>query len=157
MKEQEFLALVNSCKGMVFKLIHYYTDDPEEAKDWLQEILFQSWKSFPKFNKESKFSTWFYSIAVKTILSQRKAYSITTVEVKEIEQTSSNLDRFEDKEKLDWAIKQLNPEDRFLIHLSFEGYSQEEIAGMVGINPNAIGVKNFRIKRQLRNILKNHE
>ncbi len=157
MKEQDFLALVNSCKGMVFKLIHYYTDDPEEAKDWLQEILFQSWKSYPNFNHQSKFSTWFYSIAVNTILSQRKVYLFKALEMEEMEQSPSTLDRFEDKERLDWAIKQLNPEDRFLIHLYLEGYSQEEIAGMVGIKPNAVGVKTFRIKQQLRSLLKNHE
>ena len=153
MKEQEFLALVNSCKGMVFKLIHYYTEDDDEAKDWLQEILFQAWKSYPKFNQESKFSTWFYRIAVNTILGQRKTFKVSRIEIKEREDAFSTIDRFEDKEKLDWAIRQLNPADRFLIHLYLEGYSQEEIAGLIGIKANAVGVKTFRIKQQLRSLL----
>ena len=157
MKEREFLKRVKECKGMVFKLIYYYTDDREEAKDWLQEILYQSWKSYPTFNNHSKFSTWFYKIAINTILSQKKLYSIQKAEYKDEIQTISNLDRFENKEKLDWAIKQLNPEHRFLIHLYFEGYSHEEIAELIGIKSNAVGVKIFRIKQHLKNLLQNHD
>lgn len=142
---------------MVFKLLHYYTDNPEEAKDWLQEILFQSWKSYPGFNHHSKFSTWFYRIAINTILSQRKQYSYSKTDLKEEMQSFSNIDRYEDKEKLDWAIKQLNPEHRFLVHLYFEGYSHDEIAEMIGIKPNAVGVKIHRIKQQLKSILLTHE
>jgi RNA polymerase sigma-70 factor (ECF subfamily) len=60
--EKEFLEQVRENQGIIYKLVGVYANDPEEKKDLYQEIVLQTWKSWPAFRKESKFSTWLYRI-----------------------------------------------------------------------------------------------
>ena len=64
----EFTRLIDENRGIIFKVIRLYVNDQEEAKDLYQEILFQSWKSYERFNGLSKFSTWLYRVSLNTVL-----------------------------------------------------------------------------------------
>lgn len=51
------------------------------------------------------------------------------------------------------AIRSLGEIDRMLISLHLDGYSNDEIADIAGITPNNVGVKLYRIRATLTNIL----
>nr|MBC7613502.1 sigma-70 family RNA polymerase sigma factor [Pseudopedobacter sp.] len=68
--------------------------------------------------------------------------------------TAPQSDKNEDVQRLHQAIRQLAETDRVIITLNLEGYENPEIADILGITPNYIGVKLFRIKNQLQTLLK---
>jgi RNA polymerase sigma-70 factor (ECF subfamily) len=60
-------------------------------------------------------------------------------------------------EQLGKSISLLEKQDRLIISLILEGLSYEQVAEIVGITTNYVGVKVSRIKKQLYLLLKKHE
>ena len=67
----------------------------------------------------------------------------------------TNLNNNDDKQQLIHAIKQLNETERAIITLYLDELSYAEIAAIIGISENNVGVKINRIKNKLYNILSN--
>ncbi|HEX4875047.1 MAG TPA: sigma-70 family RNA polymerase sigma factor [Chitinophagaceae bacterium] len=156
MSEKEFLAQVQANQGIIYKLVGLYVTDKEEKKDLYQEVLLQTWKAWPSFRGEAKFSTWLYRITLNTILTwQRKEKKM------ELRDDLENLSpavphkslQQEEAQRLHWAIRRLAETDRAIISLSLEGFDNGEIADMLGISANHVAVKLHRIKQQLQNVL----
>ena len=51
-------------------------------------------------------------------------------------------------------MKQLDETNRIILTLHFDGYKNDEIAEMCGINKNHVSVKLHRSKQQIVNLLK---
>lgn len=156
MSEQEFLRQVRENQGIIYKLVGLYARDPDEKKDLYQDILLQTWKAWPGFRGESRFSTWLYRISLNTILGHRRKENRRPVilEHEEDRHMVENMapDR-QDKEALRKAIRQLKETDRAVITLHLDGYGNMEIADMLGITPNHVAVKLNRIKGHLQDQL----
>ena len=56
-------------KGMIFKISKMYVDNQDDREDLYQEIVFQLWKSYQKFEGKSQFSTWLYRVSLNTALT----------------------------------------------------------------------------------------
>ena len=63
----------------------------------------------------------------------------------------------EEQEKLYQAINQLNINDKAITLLYLDDYTYDEIASIIGISTNHIGVKINRIKKELIKIINGHE
>ncbi|MCU0403872.1 MAG: sigma-70 family RNA polymerase sigma factor [Chitinophagaceae bacterium] len=155
-KEAAFMEQIRENKGIILKLVGLYANDEEERKDLYQEILFQAWKGYSGFRGDSKFSTWLYRISLNTILtSQRKAKrvdyreSVEDVHITDEQDAAKN----ENTRLLRQAIRSLPETERALITLHLDGYSNPEIADIIGITVNNATVKLHRIKNQLINQL----
>jgi RNA polymerase sigma factor (sigma-70 family) len=150
--ESAFMEQVQSNRGIIARLVGLYANSEEEKKDLYQEILFQAWKGFSSFRGDAKFSTWLYRISLNTILTgQRK---VNKVEYREtIEDAHWNDEgeqvKNENARMLRLAIRRLPETERAIITLHLDGYSNPEIAEMMGISPNNATVKLHRIKNQL--------
>ena len=68
-KQQEFLNLIDSHKGILHKVSRMYMDNDEDQNDLIQEIVLQLWHSYERFEGNSKFSTWMYRVSVNTALT----------------------------------------------------------------------------------------
>lgn len=155
--EQTFITQVNQCHGLILKLIGLYAYSVEDRNDMYQEILLNAWKGLPAFRGEAKFSTWIYQIALNTIFTlnrkrARMSYQDTMKHF--IIPVNLNHDEKEDVRRLYVAIRQLPEADRAIITLHLEGYSNQEVAELIGIKPNHVGVKLHRLKNQLQTLLK---
>lgn len=156
MSETEFLALVKQHQGIIYKLVGIYANDEEEKKDLYQEILLQTWKGWPAFKGNSKFSTWLYRICLNTILTQKRKTS--RVDYKDSleniapAELHSSIQK-EDIVNLQKAIRQLAETDRAIISMHLDGYDNGEIAEVIGISNNNVAVKLHRCKQQLANLL----
>ncbi|GAB4286977.1 MAG: RNA polymerase sigma factor [Ignavibacteriaceae bacterium] len=155
--QKAFLKIVDENQGIIYKVCKMYRDSVEDQEDLYQDIVLQLWKSYPKFRKESKVSTWMYRIALNTAIATFRKNKIK-LEFKETI-TENNNPNFtetpsENEERMFDAISTLNKAERALIALYLEDYSYREIAEITGITENYVGVKINRIKNKLKSILK---
>lgn len=143
MSQSEFLALLRSNQGIIYKLVGLYAGDQEEKKDLYQEILLQTWKAWPSFRGEAKFSTWLYRLSLNTIFTQqRKVSKIEYVESLEtIAPAVKNLsEASQDAERLHKAIRLLAETDRAIISMHLDAYENTEVAEVVEwMNRKAFG------------------
>ena len=155
MSEKEFLARLKEHQGIVYKLVHLYTDTEEDKKDLYQEILLQAWKSYPGFRGESKFSTWLYRLCLNTIFTlQKKINRIEYTDTRQFEETLAAEPNVNETERLYMALRTLAETDRAVVSLHLDGYSNQVIGTILGITPNLVGVKFHRAKQQLASLLK---
>lgn len=154
-QQNEFLKRVEENRGIIYKVVNLYVEDPEDKKDLYQEIVFQSWKSFRNFKETARFSTWLYKISLNvsiTYLSKRKKRTKLQEALKE-EPITVHKELSERADVMYRAIRTLNEMDRGLIMLHLEGYDNTEISEISGISKSNTGVKLHRIKQQLIQIL----
>jgi RNA polymerase sigma factor (sigma-70 family) len=157
LEEQEFLTLVKQCHGLILKLIALYAYSLSDRNDLYQEILLNAWKGRSAFRQEAKFSTWLYQVAINTIFTaNRKTKTISYSDTMEdfIIPVVPQTEQKEDVQRLYAAIRQLADVDRVVITMHLDGYDNPEIADVLGIKANYIGVKLHRVKNQLQTILK---
>lgn len=155
MTEKAYLQKIEEHKGIILKVVNLYADDLEDRKDLYQEIVFQSWSAYGRFEGNSKFSTWLYRISLNvalTFLNKRKKVS----QLKENTLQEHLYEPQELSERADFlyrAIKQLSETDRSIIMLHLDGFDNGEISEIIGISKGNTNVKLHRIKQQLTTIL----
>ena len=66
-----FTKWLEEHSSSVIKVARAYTLTMDERQDLAQEILFQAWKSMPKFNGKASPATWFYRVALHTAIPER--------------------------------------------------------------------------------------
>jgi RNA polymerase sigma-70 factor (ECF subfamily) len=155
MTEKAYLQKIEDHKGIILKVVNLYADDLEDRKDLYQEIVFQSWSAYERFEGNSKFSTWLYRISLNVALTflkkQKKRNDINETNLQDISFEPEEL-----SERADFlyrAIKQLTEIDRSIIMLHLDGFENTEISEMMGLSKTNTNVKLHRIKQQLTIIL----
>jgi RNA polymerase sigma-70 factor (ECF subfamily) len=153
----DFLLLINQHRGILHKVVNLYVDEALEREDLIQEIQFQAYKSFERFRGESQFSTWLYRVSLNTVFSYRKKINRR----KEAEQQSAAEPIQElpsdAAQELYFHIRQLEPIKRMIITLHLEGFGNQEIAAITGMNANVIGVRLHRIREVLTQKMNRHD
>lgn len=155
MDKQAFLTTITQHQGMLHKLCRLYRDTLEDREDLFQEMIYQLWKSFPAFKGNAKISTWIYRIALNTALAgfRKKNLPVTYTDTfPEIAQPADHRDN-EQQELFFAALKQLSDAEKAIIALYLEDMSYQEIAGIIGIEENYVGVKLNRIKNKIKSLL----
>jgi RNA polymerase sigma-70 factor (ECF subfamily) len=142
--------------GIIIKICRAYTDTQEDFEDYYQEVCLQIWRSHESFREQSEWSTWVYRISLNvclTLLKKKKEHNLTSDFLPDevIEDSRSFID--ESLNQLYKAIRQLSDVDRAVIMLYLEEKSYQEIAEIIGTNPNNIGVRIKRIKERLKKLL----
>lgn len=157
--EHKFILEFEQNQNIVHKVCRIYTSNQDAHNDLFQEIAIQLWKAYPKFRRESKFSTWMYRIGLNTAITlyRKSKRSIVTQDfdsvLYRIESTSYD-DTEEEQLKLMYkAIHQLTDIDKALIFLYLEEINYKEIAETMGISEVNVRVRMNRIKTRLKTIL----
>ena len=156
--KQKFSDQVFLHIGILQKICRIYKKDPADREDLFQEILYNAWHAYPRFEGRSKFSSWLYRVALNTALHQnrkdKKTDSLAHLE-------NSTVDPFE-KEEVDTlkilyqAIDHLNPLEKSIIILFLDDQSYNEIAEITGLSVNNVGVKINRIKAKIKKIMSDY-
>jgi len=149
--EKEFTEQIDKNRGIIYKVIRLYVHHEDDEKDLFQEILFQAWKSYPRFQGQSKFSTWLYRVALNTVLTFKRRIKLVEPheDLNRLNVVSTDGNRKDESEALYIAIRMLNEIDRMIVTLQSEGYENEEIADIIGITKNNTAVRLHRIKETL--------
>jgi RNA polymerase sigma factor (sigma-70 family) len=154
--QEAFLKTIDENQGIIFRVCKMYRDTKQDQEDLFQEIVFQLWKAFPSFRRESKPSTWMYRIAINTAIAIYRKKRIIESNLDGIPEASHPFDkneRSENEERMFEALRKLNNAEKAIISLFLEDYSYKEIAEITGFTENNVGVQLNRIKNKLKTIL----
>ena len=129
-----------------------------DFEDYYQEVCLQIWRSRANFNEQAQWSTWVYRLSLNvclTLLKKKKNTNQHFASDVLPEEATVDSHAFADESlnQLYDAIKQLSEVDRGVILLYLEEKSYQEIADIIGTNPNNIGVRIKRIKERLKKLL----
>jgi len=153
MSEKEFQQLISDNKSAIWRLCRLYAQDGEGSKDLFQDVLIQIWRALPSFREESRLETWIYRITVNTgiryVLKMKKYDRHLSLEEFDIQVRELSQENKEDYEALYLCIARLNELDRTITGLYLEDLPYKEIADVLGITENNVGVKISRIKKSL--------
>ena len=166
-QESIFKIWLAGYQGLMFKVIRAYTSTHQDSDDLLQDILTQLWISIPRFNGQSKESTWIYKVSLNTALTwqrgqkRRKKNQKIFIEYKQTPTTeNSQASESSDNEIIDRlyeSIRQLPKVETSLMLMHLDGLSYSEISDVLGISENNVGVKLNRAKKKLAQMLKDLE
>src|SRR5664279_1438030 len=155
--ETEFLEIIHDNQKIIFKICRLYRDSREDQEDLFQEIVYQLWKSYPGFKRESKVSSWMYRIALNTAIAIYRKSKISVDYYQEFPEhlhLSDEKTISENEERLFWALRKLNDSEKAVISLYLEDFNYREIAAITGLSESNVGVRLNRIKNKLKQILK---
>jgi len=152
-KSELFLSVIQTNKGIVYKVANSYCINPEDRKDLIQEIIVQLWKSFDRYNAQYKHSTWIYRIALNVAISfyrknnrRKKVSGPFSESIINITETGISGEIEENIGFLHQFISELKELDKALILLYLEEKSYKEIAEIMGISETNVATKIGRIK-----------
>lgn len=150
--------------GLILKVVRGCTATPQDQEDLLQNILLQLWSSIPSFRREAKETTWIYRVAFNTALAWRRgerrrcegqeSFLRFDLSPQTHPSHAESLQEQETIQRLYAAIRQLPKVDASLALMHLDGLSYQEMAEVLGISENYIGVKLNRIRKQLADQLK---
>jgi RNA polymerase sigma factor (sigma-70 family) len=130
---------------------------PHEADDAAQEVFIRAWQKLHLFRGESAFSTWLHRLAVNLLLGRRETqakYATRFGADVEGVDSASRHDRPDLRMDFEAALETL-PEGAkrvFVLH-DVEGYTHEEIGGLLSISAGTSKSQLHRARMTLRQYL----
>jgi RNA polymerase sigma-70 factor (ECF subfamily) len=140
------------------RLARAYEIDPEKRRDLIQEIHFQLWRSFQRFDARCSARTWVYRIAhhvaASHVIRERKIFSkLASLEELEMlpdkDQHQFAADQRINLERLSTLIQRLKPLDRQVIISYLEDMDAASIGEITGLSPANVAMRIHRIKNIL--------
>jgi RNA polymerase sigma-70 factor (ECF subfamily) len=166
-----FAVLVRRHQKKMLNIAYRMIGDYDEACDVVQEAFLSAWRAIGKFRGEARFSTWLCGIVLnharshmtqKAARSRREAGSLDDpVKSKDgslLKEPSSReesvLERLEKREreaKVQECIGALDNEQREVLVLrDIQGFSYEEIGGMLKLPEGTVKSRLFRARSALK-------
>ena len=156
-KTDNFLNVIESNKGILYKVANSYCRNNEDRKDLIQEIILQLWKSYDNYNETFKYSTWMYRISLNVAISfyrkensRKRISNPLTTDILDF----SDIETSEEKETnfgiLNQIISELNDLNKAVMLLYLEEKSYKEISEIIGITETNVATKIGRIKSKLK-------
>ena len=164
--EAAFREIVERYQSKVFSIIHGIVRQRNDVEDIAQQVFTKVYFSIRNFDFRSSLITWIYKITVNECFDYLRKKKVRKLvyesdlsedEVRRVENTEPSVDRQpradENLARRDYVLKLLtrvSEEERMLLMLKeVEGYSVEELSGMLKMNENTIKVKLFRARQKL--------
>jgi RNA polymerase sigma-70 factor (ECF subfamily) len=164
-----FSKIIEKYKDKTFNYVYSQVKDYDEALDITQEIFIMTIEALRSFRRESKFSTWFYSIMVNYCKNYRKKNSRYNI-------VSINSSRGDDEYDMQLPDERENPENdvimsdslrivkdeinklpddyrEILLLRDIQGLSYNEIADILDISLSNVKVRIHRGREFLKNRL----
>lgn len=146
------LELINANLGIAHKVCNIYFRDAADREDAMQEMMYQLWRSYSRFDGRSKFSTWMYSVCLNTALMYRRKNRTN----ESLPDDHDQIDDTPDHDPVDLmmkAIATLSPVNKAIMLLYLEEMTYDEIAAIMGLTRSNVSVRIMRAKKELKGIL----
>ena len=161
-----FREIVEKYQSKVFSIIHGIVRQRNEVEDIAQQVFTKVYFSLRNFDFRSSLITWIYKITVNECFDYLRKRKVRKL-VYESDMSEDEARRVENSEPAssvtvradtslasrDYVVKlmdRVSGEEKTLLMLKeVEGYSIEELSGMLRMNENTIKVKLFRARQKL--------
>ncbi len=123
--------------------------------------MYQLWKSYAGFKGDAKFSTWMYKVALNTAITYAKKSSrqlgkeMLPENYGQLAESNEQQYVNEKMALLYAAINKLSEIDKAITLLYLENNSYDDIAAITGLTKTNVSVRLVRIKKALKEALKN--
>ncbi len=163
-RKAEFEEIVRQEMKRVFNVAYRLCGNFHQAGDITQETFLRAYRSFHRFEGRSKISTYLYRIACnvwKNTLRKKRIQNFTSyslglnteeTDIPDPENSSmeEEIRRTEKNRIIQGCINSLSPSDRSIIILrDMEGYSYEEIAGILKCRTGTVKSRLARARQRL--------
>src|ERR1700739_1084948 len=164
--ESAFREIVERYQSKVFSIIHGIVRHRNDVEDIAQQVFAKVYFSIRNFDFRSSLITWIYKITVNECFDYLRKKKVRKLvyesdmsedEVRRVENSEPGSDRSQRAAsplpRRDYVVKlmdRVSDEEKHLLVLKeVEGYSVEELSGMLRMNENTIKVKLFRARQKL--------
>lgn len=162
--ERAFAELVRRHKEPLYRLMRRHTGDADQAYEAAHEAFIAVWRALDRFDPERSFVAWLRTIAFNKArdLARRRAvhHFLLGSDALEEEGAATAPDTADDAEAelmqqqqvaaLDRAIARLPARlKEALILTAFDGRSQKEAAGILGVSEKTIETRVYRARKLL--------
>jgi RNA polymerase sigma-70 factor (ECF subfamily) len=140
------------------RLASAYEADPEKRRDLSQNIHFQLWRSFQRYDARCSLRTWVYRVAhhvsASHVMRERRIFS-SLVSLEELEMVPDHSEghsaasRRINLDRLSALIQRLKPLDRQVIVSYLEDMDAASIGEITGLSPGNVAMRIHRIKNVL--------
>ncbi len=125
--------------------------DPELARDAVQEALVSAWRDLPGLRDPDRFDAWLYRLTVNACLAAARSRRRRAIEVDvgviELREAGDFASAVADRDQLDRALRQLEPQRRALVVMHFYlGFPLPEVAKQLRI---PLGTAKSRLNRSM--------
>jgi len=158
----DFLALLNEHRGAIQRVSRTYTASTGDREELVQEIVYQLWRAFPSFRRESGALTWVYRIALNTAISglRRRARQPVHVPLEAavglpLPPLAVGADAR--AERLYRAIRTLGQVERALIMCYLDDLTYRQMAEVLGMSESNVGARLSRTKSKLQGLVRGME
>lgn len=167
-QQAAFATLVERHQNFVFTIVLRYVKHREDAEEVAQDVFIKAYRSLADFKGTSKFSTWLYTIATTSSITflRKKKLDVQSLDNEKIFAVADNIDggmsanAIEQKSKVTMvnkAIQLLSADDAQIITLFYKGeQTLEEIAQILGKEPNTVKVQLHRARTRLKEKMQQH-
>jgi RNA polymerase sigma-70 factor (ECF subfamily) len=166
---EAFSRIIEKYQDKTFRYVYSKFNNYHEAMDMTQEIFIMTIEALPSFRRESKFSTWLYSIMVNYCKNYKKKNRRMNV-------VSLNVSRGDEEYDMQLPDERENPEDavvmndslrivreeidklpddyrEILVLRDINGLSYNEISEILDLNLSNVKVRIHRGREFLKNRL----
>lgn len=159
--KEAFSEIYKSCYADLYKFALYTLGNAEDAADVVSDSFVEIWRGLPKLREPAAFSSWAFRILsikckkeIGLLINKRNTYNIDDL-VETSDRNTADVDEdISESTALAGALAKLTPEERMIIVLSvLHGYSNKEIAEMLGKPQGTVGSKLSRTYAKLRKML----
>jgi|YelNatPaOPRAMG01_1025707.scaffolds.fasta_scaffold01628_7 RNA polymerase sigma-70 factor (ECF subfamily) len=156
--EEAFAQIVSEHQNLVYTVALRILANPDDALDAAQDVFLRVWKSLPKFQGRSEFTTWLYRITANICLDyikrrkreRRAPFSWPDEQEERFPESvtiDEEMDRIEVKDRLEEILEKMNPIYRSVLVLrDIYGFSYEEISRMLKISLQATKIRIYRAR-----------
>ncbi len=153
--------------GAIERLARGYEADPDLARDLVQDIHAELWRSFEYFEGQCSFKSWVYRIAhnvavshVQTALRRKPGKLVGLDAMDELvapDDVAAATEQNQLRNRLLATVHHLKPADRQVMLLYLEDLTAAEIGEVTGLSSGAVATRIHRLKALLGDALKQGE
>ena len=152
--------LFDQYAGKMMSVCLRYAHDSMEAEDMLQEGFIRVFNYIEQFKFEGSFEGWIRRVVVNTALKHLQKKRLSFTEINDNHQQAPRLESYAysnlGEEELMKLIARLPDGYRTIFNLNvIEGYSHEEIAKMLDIQPSTSRSQLVKARKMLQNQILN--
>ena len=152
-----FESIYRAHAPAVYGLCRRMTGDETRARELTQDAFVRAWERLAQFQGRSSLRTWLHRLTVNVILHSMRADKRHADRLTGFDEGFAALSResgIEEQMDVDAAVAKLPANARmvFVLH-DVEGYSHEEIAGMMHIASGTARAHLWRARRALIKVL----